>query len=246
MSTDQEIKPLPRIWVHAPGHQYVMPYFERELSDNYVVVTDVDRQAVDAAVMVSSTDIYGLDKGLDIDEMTPIDAESPFNHLERVFIERCRTEGLCPVILRCAPIVATGMTGKVMTLTKALYRGIARHLIPACDTVMSVVHAVDLPVIARMLAECHRADSKPRIYNVTDGTQTNIDDLIEALAHRLDDKRIGALKRRWARWLMGRRLYHMITNSLTFDDTKLRRTIDYKPTVVTDYLLTHVYDHESL
>lgn len=240
--------PRPRLWLFCPGSSFVLPYFERHLGSRYDIDTSPDgHTTADHAIMISSVDIYDVDRGTGYNELTPIYAESPWNSYERHFTDLCLKAHVTPVILRCAHIVGTGMTGPVMNLVKALDKGIARHITPPTETVISLVHAVDLPVITDMLLQAQQAGTgTAQIYNVTDGQQTDTDALIEALAHRLNDKRIASVKRRWARWLMGKTIYRFLSTTLTFSDDRLHNAINYQPTAVTNYLLTHIYDHDSL
>lgn len=236
------------IWIFAPQSQYVMPYMERCLSPYYELCSEEDgRDRLYMAVMISSVQIYDVTSGTSYNELTPIDPESPWNYLEQRFISICDRRGIPPVILRCASIVGTGMNGSVMDLVRGLNRGLVRHILPATGTRRSLVHAVDLPEIIRELANVLPKDEKsPVIYNVTDGVETDVDYLIEALAHRLNDKRISTVKHRWSRLLMGSANYRYLTTTLTFSNARLMNEIQYIPTVVTDYLLTHTYDHDSL
>lgn len=237
-----------KIWIFAPEHQYVMPYMDRQLSPHYELHYEIDNiDQLYMAVMISSVEIYDVTSGKSYNELTSIDPESPWNQLERRFTSICNKRGVTPVILRCAPIVGTGMNGPVMDLVKSLNRGLARHISPAPETLISLVHAVDLPkVIWELTYVLPKNVKSPIIYNVTDGVDTDVDDLIEALAHRLNDKRISTVKRRWARLLMGSAIYRYLTTTLTFSNSQLMEAIQYTPTIVTDYLLTHIYDHDSL
>lgn len=227
---------LPRLFLYAPSREYVRPYFERmmpeyELTDS---ITDAD-----AAVMLSTVDVYDIDEGLNINELAPLRSDCPELDCELQFLNDCREHGLRYVLLRCAPVVCTGMQGYVRRLAERIYRGTYIGL-SGNEAVRSVVHAVDLPLVARLTI------GNNDIYNVTDGRETPVNELADALAWRMSQKRVMMLKPKWYKLLFGKRKMAEASRSLCFSDGKLRSVADYQPTVVVDYLKNHVYDQHSL
>lgn len=112
--------------------------------------------------------------------------------------------------LFCPNIVATGMTGVPMQLARAIAGGRIYH-IKGNEARISVVHTTD---VARAVALALHTDG---LFTVTDGREHTIDELMEALASRLDDRRIYTLPMRWARWLMPRSLVELTTTDSIFD-----------------------------
>lgn len=141
--------------------------------------------------------------------------------------------------LYCPNIVGTGMTGKPMELAKAIARGRLYH-IAGNGARISTVHATD---VARAVALVYRCGGH---HTVTDLADPTFEELAEALAVRLDSRRIYRLKRRWARFLMTRELIDMITTNDLANGSAFAAEFGFTPTPVTEYLRTHVYDDESL
>lgn len=239
-------QPTKTLLALCPDGVFMAKYLAHAWGKDWRVATRPDDgMRADAAVMISSTDIYDVTEGTGYTEDTPIKADSPLAREEAMFADYCRRHSLPCVILRAANTVGTGMTRLPMRLARGVARGTLMHIRDNSETAISVVHAIDL---ARLSVALQQA---PGTYNATDGTATTIDALINAIAHRLKDKNVGTLKRRWARWLYGRRYFGTMTHTLTFDDTRLRQTLEKigadAPTVhVVQRLNTHQYGQDDI
>lgn len=235
---------ITRTLVFCPDRQFLAPYMGRAFGHETVFVcaqlpaelpVDVSR-----AVMISSTDIYAVTRGRNLDESTPLLGSSPWNGLEQDFTRFCASNNLRPLLLRCANIVGTGMNGLPMRLARGIDNGTLFH-IKGNEAEISVVHAVDVAAVACRLA------GTEGIYNVTDGCHTRIDALIDALAFRMNDKTVFSLSARPARLLYGKTYYGILTDTLLFDDGALVQATGAMPMhPVCEYLRTHVYDESSL
>ena len=203
----------------CPGAEFMVKYLAGAFGEQWRVITrPEDGVNIDAAVMLSSTDVYDVTEGSGYAEDTTLKADSPLVRDEVMYADFCRRRDLPCLILRPANIVGTGMTGLPMRMARGIARGTLMHIRDNSAT-LSVVHALD---VARLSVELQEA---PGIYNLTDGRHTAVDALIDALAHRLGDKRVGTLRPRWARWLYGRRYYGILTRSLTFDSSAVRSAL---------------------
>lgn len=212
----------PVIYLYAPERNFLAPYFEREF-DNYIVVTEAPNTKIEGAVMVSSAN-----------------PTTDWQKREQAFAEMCLQKQVEPCILRVPDVVATGMTGLPMRLARGIARGTLMH-IKGNEAVISLIHGVDVAQYGKALI------GKKVCVNITDGTQTTIDQLIDALAYRLKDKMIFSLAPRWARLLYGKEFYTQMTTSNIIDDKEARALVpDIVLHPVTEYLTTHVYDDESL
>ena len=100
------------------------------------------------------------------------DDKSPWVKLEEEFSAKASASGTPAYILRCAPIVGTGMTGSVRRLAESIYRGVFFHF-PGNEARKSIVHATDVARAARFIADNTLA---PRIYNLTDGADPTLHD----------------------------------------------------------------------
>lgn len=226
-----------RLLVYAPRATFVLPYFERRFAN--FELTDRPDDVFDKAVMVSSTDVYNASTGRDHDESTQVLPRHSVLKLEEAFRQACLKRRVPPTILRCPAIVGTGMTGLPREMVNKIYRGTYLH-IKGVEEHLSVIHASD---VANAAACC--IDSGETLI-ATDGDDPSYSQLAEALAYRLDHKRIFTISERWARWRYSSALYNILTNTLTFSCKRLQEQFGFRPTAVCHYLTTHVYDDESL
>ena len=141
--------------------------------------------------------------------------------------------------LFCPSIVGTGMTGLPMTLAKAIARGRLYH-IAGNEARLSTVHAVDVARAVRAVL------GTVGNFTVTDGCDPTIHDLAEALAHRINSRRIYTVKPRWARWIMSADLRDLISRDRVENGQEFAAKFDFRPVSVVEYLKTHNYDDESL
>ena len=229
------------IYVHTPGREFLWPYIKKAASAH--TLTDNASEA-DVAIMVSSTDIYTTGELLLAAENTPANPDSAWIGHENAFAagcENCRT-----VILRCPNVIGTAMTGFPRELAESIFRGTFFHF-KGNEARVSAVHAADVAAAIAALAEMPTAEG---VYNICDGENPTLHDLAEAIAFRMNNKRISTLSTRGQLWLgrliYGKKRYSTYTTSRTFDCSRLCRTIDYRPTPTTEYLRTHVYDENSL
>lgn len=143
------------------------------------------------------------------------------------------------VALHCPNIVGTGMTGKPMQMARAIASGKYYH-IQGKEACLSTIHATD---VAKAVA---LAMNTPGVYTVTDLNDPTYDSLADALAHRIKDRRIYTLKGLWSKLLMPSSLRRMVASDDTYDGGEFALRFDFKPVSVVEYLMTHVYDDESL
>lgn len=229
MFTDQEIKPdtRPVITVIAPGHEFLLKYFDRYFDRR--VVTDVSDD--------TSADLPVIVVGSAYDEVSSVMPESQSPQRE-------------VITLLLPEVVGTGMNGPVMRLARGLARGTLCK-IKDNTAVWSVIHAVDVPRFADEVMKFlssqkrHTVSKKPFLLTPN---PTKVSDLIDALAHRMAHKRVFTIKPRWARLLYGKRLYDLLTRDRIPAKAESDRDTypDFDYTDPVEYLTTHIYDDESL
>lgn len=234
--------------LYSPGTDFVLPYIKAELSGVTILPPEADRHA-DLAVMLSSCDIYGDGTMENCDEESPLSFDSPWLAMEEDFAAGCRRTGTPYVILRCADIIGTGMTGFTRSLANDIWRGTFFHL-PGNVARRSVVHATDIARIVHALAHGGLPSSGLNVFNVSDGTAPSIHDLAEALAYRMCNKRISTLSTRpqqvIGRFLYGKKKVAAYTTTRTFSAARLVRELAFKAVPACEYLRTHIYDDNSL
>lgn len=215
-------------------NEFLRPYIERAAG----------KSALSNYVLISSTDIYQPDSEKRIDEEGEIDSTSPWVKIEQTF-QNEHPEG---IILRAAPIVGTGMTGKIRRLAEEIYKARFFHF-PGNEARKSVVHATDVARAATFLATTELPGSLKTVLNITDGVDPSLHDIAEALAFRMCNKRISTLstkpQQKIGRFLYGKRYAYYTTDEL-FDSTALRKILPFEPAAICEYLGTHVYDETSL
>ena len=221
-------------------HSFMQPYL-REASKGHA------DEAEQTPVLLSSTDIYIPTHDRITDENGELDTSSPWFGLEQEFI---RThQGEAHVILRAAPVVGTGMQGFVRRLAEDIHRGTFLHF-PGNECRISVVHAVDVAASLVALSSLRFASGSTNVYNISDGADPTLHDLAEALAYRMDNKRISTLSTKPQQWLgrviYGQSKYAMYTTDRRYSSRRLRETIAQEPINVCEYLHTHIYDECSL
>lgn len=153
----------------------------------------------------------------------------------------CLPEGLreSATVLFCPNIVGTGMTGLPMELAKRIARGSYYHL-GGNDAQLSTIHAAD---VAKAVAISFGSGVRAV---VSDGADPTFHDFAEALAWRINHKRILTLNSKWVNWIISPQLRRIITTDAVVDGHEFAERFKFSPTPVTEYLRTHVYDDESL
>lgn len=225
----------------CPGNEFVKPYIEQLL-----VTADIEQlRKGDTAIMLSSTDIYEPDSKKLIDETSPVRTTSAWKKSEDDFISVCESRGLKWYIFRAAPIVGTGMTGTIRELAEEIARGMFMHF-PGNETQLSVVHASD---IARAAEYVISNNIDGHIFNLSDNCDPTLHDIAEALAYRMNNKRISTISTLPQQWFMrliyGRKRMARYTTTARYSSAAIQ-ALGFEPTSVCDYLHTHVYDDNSL
>lgn len=228
----------PRIAVNIDAFPFLLPYFERQFEGYEIVDTPADD--IVAAVMVSSTDVYNVTNGQMLGIDTPV-ADNAMARAEQQFTDQYSHRNIPVVILRCPHIVATGMEGLPMRLARGMAR-MTMFKIRDNNAMISLVHGVDIAHAAYDLVQAKVSGT----FIMTDGTETPLNELLDALSVRLSDKRVYTIKPRWARWLYGKTYYTQLTTTLTFSNDKISQYLTFSPNKVTQYLTHHVYDENSL
>lgn len=142
-------------------------------------------------------------------------------------------------VLRCQTIVGTGMCGLPMRIAAGIASG--RYVqVKGNEARISVVHAVDVARATRVAAGTSGE------FRLTDRMDPGINELAEALAYRMGDKRLLAIGARWARLWYGGDYFRRLTTDATVADTFGERFPEFSPVSVVNYLRTHVYDEKSL
>lgn len=230
---------------YAPEAPFVEPYVKEALPGVAIVDNPAEAQL---AVMVSSTDIYWRNDPSEAPgEKSALDNISKWTLLEGLFAALHKR--IPVLILRCPDIICTGMTGFGQELARAVWRGTFFHF-PGNEARRSVVHATDIARVVAKAVSAGLPHSGVNIYNISDGVDPTIHDLAEALAFRMNNKRISTMSTRPQQWLLrlayGKQCTALYTTSRLVDSSALRLDMAFAPTDVCNYLRTHLYDENSL
>ncbi|MGM9844257.1 MAG: hypothetical protein ACI30S_08555 [Muribaculaceae bacterium] len=228
-----------------------------DFSGNILVVAcDVNKMNINTlrgvvrAIGFSNTSFYDVTEGENFNEETPlIDCEMYGMEIrfETFFRNVPHTIIRLPEL-----VIGTGMTNMAMDMVRQIYRGTYMH-IDGADGRCSAVHATS---VAEVAALCALKDVTGT-FIFTDGVNHSVKDIAEALAHRLDDRKIFSVSDKKARFLRffgnllgiggwSGKMYDFKHRKLTFSPAILLSKLDYQPVSVTEYLLNHVYDENSL
>lgn len=231
--------PLP---LHLPEHTFILPYIYKELG------TRMDEIRNDIEIMVSSANIYTTPHE-NSDENAAVDTGGKWAALENDFIAKTEANNKTAIIIRCGEIIGTGMTGFPARLAKMIWRGTFFHF-PNNETRISVIHASDVARTVCKILLSGLPAGIPHTLNLTDAADPTIQELAEALAFRMNEKRISTLSTRPQQWigkiLYGKKLMKELSLTRTADSSLLRTAIGITPVPVCSYLREHVYDETSL
>lgn len=194
-------------------------------------------------VFISSAAIYGLNRGENITEEFPSKPSDSYGKsklaCEEILATWCNQHNVTLSILRPPMILGTGMKGTLRRMVNGLNDGYYFN-IKGNTAQRSIVHAKDVAKAAFLIS------SIGGIYNITDRIDPSVVELANALAHRINGKRVYSLPKWIVKFLLPKHLFEKLTNTLTFNCDKLCDTIDFKPENVVRYLLTHQYDENDI
>lgn len=245
--------------LNPPRPESVVIVPDRYSSDHTSAIQEfaaVDLSGVKCVVLLSSTDIYNLSSAEMADESSTILPSSPWKVLEDQISDIVsHLTSIRLIILRLPLIVGTGMKGILAEIAAGIMGGTYRHILPAhSEARHSVIHASDIPEI---LPHLINSDAQG-IYNLTDRRHPTTEQIAEAIAWRIDHKRIYSVPAKWQKPLA--RLARMIgweaystarlsflSTTFTYSDNRIQHEIpDFCPTSVTEYLKNHDYDNDRI
>jgi nucleoside-diphosphate-sugar epimerase len=199
----------------------------------------------DKFVFISSVSVYGQEESINIQEGRTLEAEDPYG-LSKVVAEQivekwCKQRNVICTILRLPLLVGESPPGNLGAMLKAIDKGYyfnigggnARKSMVLTDDV-----AAFIPVVS----------SIGGVYNLTDGYHPSFKELSSAISRLKNKKKpynlplivagaIGCVGD-----LLGQKApvnslkIKKITSSLTFDDTKARKLLNWNPESVLEYL----------
>ena len=208
--------------VFAPAHNFVYKYIERRF-DRRITENPADAPEGSAALL-----------------FTPVDARENSDIL--AFRQAASSKGMRVIKLSVPEVVGTGMTGLPMRLARGVARG---TMLKIKDNISkwSLVHATDIAEVAYLVAQ---SDLLTPDFVIA-AHPVEVNRFVEALGHRIKNKRVGSLAPRWAWILYGTELFEQLTSDRIVDTTLFSSAFpDFKFADPAEYLTTHNYDNDSL
>jgi len=243
------------IVVHAAGKAHSHPRSPEEIKVFYDVNFEGTKCLCNALiasrakpagfVFISTVAVYGLDKGEMLNEDTALNGETPYAkskiQAEQWLQEWAKTNGIQLAILRLPLVAGPNPPGNLGAMIRGIGNG--RYLsIGRAIAKKSVVWAADVASIIPVAAE------KGGIFNLTDGYNPSFGELETGIAGILDVKKAKKVPHGLAKVLalggdlMGKRSpinsnkLRKITSTLTFDDSRARKILNWRPVRVLDKL----------
>jgi nucleoside-diphosphate-sugar epimerase len=238
--------------IHAAGKAHMVPKNQNENDDFYLVnVTGTKNllkalersNSVKEFVFISSVSVYGLDKGTEINELTPLLASDPYGRskilAEKIVEEWCSQNNVVCTILRLPLLVGYAPPGNLGKMINAIENG--RYFnIGDKDVFKSMVLVKDvanfLPIVSKIGG----------IFNLTDGIHPSFKELSKAIAINKRKKvftiptiffyPIAKFGDFFSFIPFNSKIFNKITSSLTFCDQKARDVLGWKPNSVLEFI----------
>jgi len=241
--------------IHAAGKAHAVPRTAEEKQLFYDVNLEGTKNLCHAInklshkpkafIFISTVAVYGKESGLDINEQHPLHGNTPYAH-SKILAEQWLTQwalenDIILSILRLPLISGPNPPGNLGAMINGIKTG--RYVsIGKADARKSTVWAADLVTIVPALVNLGG------IYNLTDGYHPTFKEL-EAIVYQAFNKSEPPSIPLWLAKILGSYgdvvhknfplntdKLNKITSSLTFDDTKARRLLGWKPNFVLDKL----------
>lgn len=196
-------------------------------------------------VFISSVSVYGQEIGNNINEDHPLDAKDPYGlskiEAEKIILDWCKVNNIICTILRLPLLVGENPPGNLGAMIKAIEKGFYFN-IGGGKAKKSMVLAEDVANLIPLVAPIGG------VYNLTDGLHPDFKTLSIAISSSIHKKTPTNLSLFIAKAiaycgdLLGSKApinslkLKKITNDLTFDDTKAREALNWKPTSVITYI----------
>ncbi|TSD63248.1 NAD-dependent epimerase/dehydratase family protein [Inquilinus sp. KBS0705] len=193
-----------------------------------------------ALIFISTVAVYGVDAGKNISETHPLNGNTPYAkskiEAEEWLTAWAKQNDILLGILRLPLVAGPNPPGNLGAMIKGIKSG--RYLsIGSANARKSVVWAADIAAIMPVLAQTGG------VFNVTDGHNPNFAELEAVIAQALQKKKPTRIPMFIAKLLgyVGDVLGHFplnsdklkkITSTLTFDDSKARKLLDWTPSPV--------------
>jgi nucleoside-diphosphate-sugar epimerase len=247
------ILPNVDIVIHTAGKAHLNPNSDLDKQEFFNINVNGTKNLLKALesslipksfIFISSVAVYGIESGEGIDESTPLAACDAYGSskvkAEQVVSDWCKQNNVICTILRLPLIAGPNPPGNLRSMINGIKKGYyfniaggrARKSMVLADDVAKIIPA---------------AGEKGGIYNLTDGYHPSFAELSKKMAQQLQKKEPANIPM-WVAVVMAKvgdllghrspidtnKLRKIIYN-LSFDDSKARRDIGWRPQRVLDY-----------
>lgn len=242
------------IVIHNAGKAHIVPktieeeqaFFQVNVQGTQNLLYGIERSGIlpNSFIFISSVAVYGIDQGESINENSPLLAKDPYGlskiKAEQLVIDWCNKNNVVCTILRLPLLVGVNPPGNLGAMIKGIQKGYYFNIVGG-QARKSMVLANDVARILLKVAEIGG------IYNLTDGFHPNFYELSNAIAKQnrktnpfnlpfFIAKTIALLGDFiGAKFPLDSNKLNKITSDLTFEDTKARKVLEWKPNNVLDY-----------
>jgi len=239
----------PDMVIHAAGKAHVNPRTESERKEffdvnvegtlNLLRSLDSTGSRPNTFVYISSVSVYGLDRGCDLNEDTPLNGRTPYAkskiEAEKIITEWGDKYGVNIVILRLPLMVGVGAPGNFGSMYNVINRGYYFR-ISSGKVHRSMVLAQDVAAFISKL------NGKSGIYHLTDGYHPAYFELENVIAESLGKQiyqipvfiaRFVAFLGDYLRFIpLNTNKFEKLSMSLTFNDSRARKELGWNPSCV--------------
>lgn len=237
--------------IHAAGKAHVVPRSEEEANSFFSVNVKGTENLLSGLertsklplyfVFISSVAVYGKSEGNLIGEEQPLTATDPYG-MSKILAEEIVQDWCCMNDVKCTiirlPLIAGhNPPGNLQSMIKAIQKGYYFD-VAGGRAKKSMVLAED---VARIVPS---AAGRGGVFNLTDGLHPTFSQLSELIALQLGKRKPGNIPLWLAKGIakagdifgekapINSAKLRKITSDLTFDDSKARRELGWKPTPV--------------
>lgn len=179
------------IVIHSAGKAHVVPKSEKEKKDFFVVNVQGTHNLIKSLesstclksfIFISSVSVYGLIKGNDITEDSPLNTYDSYGkskiEAERLIIDFCKRKNINFCILRLPLIAGKNPPGNLGSMIRSLKKGTYLSIGKA-NVRKSMVMAED---VAKLIPNIF---NKSGVYNLSDGYHPSFDELEKGIAKQI-------------------------------------------------------------
>lgn len=257
-----EVPQLPNsfdVVVHSAGKAHSIPrtvgekqaFFAVNVKGTANLLQSLTAQPPRSFVLISSVAVYGLLRGMAIDESAPLLAQDPYGlskiHAEQLVVDWCAKHDVKCSVLRLPLLVGPNPPGNLGAMIRGIQKGYYLN-IAGGKARKSMVLATDVAAIILKVAELGG------IYNLTDGKHPSFAELSQAIATHLNRSSPITLPY-WpikvlallgdvlgTKFPVNSQKLLKLTSDLTFSDSAARLQLNWDPSPVLGLYQNHISD----